>query len=164
MCLHRTVISVHCFSVIGRFHCITIYNSFRPKFAMIKWPCLVETMWSVKCPNCAVCIVDTQPESTANWLLLVFISLGRPENIWWTNLLAGFLSFSIWNLTLCSVLSIKIHDFRKRLQEISGDGDSSYKSDSRLVVWALRKNTICLLNLTNQLVKLIFLHRTRAFF
>ena len=78
MCLHRTVISVPCFSVIGRFHSITIYNSFRPKFAMINWPILVETEWSVctivRCPNWKACIVDTQPESTAYWLPLLFIS------------------------------------------------------------------------------------------
>jgi len=162
------IISVPCVSVISRFHCITVYNSFRPRFAMIKWPCLVETVWSVcvivKCPNWTAWIVDTQPESTADLLLLVFISLCRPENIWWTNLLAIPLSFSIWNLTLCSVLSIKIHDVRERLQRISGGGESSYKSDSKLVVGELRKSTICLLNLQNQLVKMIFLHRTRAFF
>jgi hypothetical protein len=165
MCLHRAVISVPCFSVIGRFHCITAYNSFSPKFAMIKWPCLVEIVWSVyiivKCPNCTAWIVDTQPESTADWLLLVFISLCRPDNIWWTNLLAIPLSFSTWNLTLCSVLSIKIHDVRERLQRISGDGESSYKSDSELVVGELWKKMICLLNLPNKLVKL---HRKRALF
>jgi hypothetical protein len=159
MCLHMTVISGPCFSVIGRFHCITVYNSFRPKFSMNKWPCLVETEWSVKCPNSTAWIVDTQPESTADWFLLVFISLCRPANIWWTNLLAVPLSFSIWCLTLCSVLSIKIHDDRERLQRISGEGESSYKSVSKLVVGELRKNTIRLLNLPNQLVKLIFLHR-----
>jgi hypothetical protein len=168
MCLKRTVISVPRFSIIGRFHCITVYNSFRPKFAMIKWPCPFETVWSVcvivKCPKCTVWIVDIQPKSTADWLLLVFLSLCRPENIWWTNLLAILLSFSIWNLTLCSVLSIKIHGIRERLQRISRDGESSYKSDSKLVVGELRKNMICLLNLPNQLVKLIFLHKTRAFF
>jgi hypothetical protein len=167
-CLNRTVISVPCFSFIGRFHCITVYNSFRSKFAMIKWPCLVETVWSVcivvKCPNCTAWIVDTQPESTADWLLLVFISLCRPQNIWWTNLLAIPLSFSIRNLTLCSVLSIKNHDFWERLQRISGDGESSYKSDFKLIVGNYRKKKICLLNLPNQLVKLIFLHRTRTFF
>jgi len=84
MCLHRTVISVPCFSVIGRFHCKTIYNSFRPKFAMIKWPCLVETMWSVKCPNCTDRIVDTQPESTADcsyWYLSHYVGLRTSDGL-----------------------------------------------------------------------------------